>query len=114
MNIKINYDSLKELLTIFNKQIFSSNTSGINKANTSFTFKLPDIKTGQCLHLGLKFPEVLDGSSNWSRIFSILTIQWLIQKWKLYSNRKKKILKQFTTTYFETLEIALRNNSINI
>ena len=79
-----------------------------------FTFKLPDIKTGQCLHLALKFPEVLDGSSNWSRIFSILTIQWLIQKWKLYSNRKKKMLKQFTTAYLETLEIALRNNSINI
>jgi hypothetical protein len=28
MNIKINYDCLKELLTIFNKHIFSSNTSG--------------------------------------------------------------------------------------
>jgi hypothetical protein len=24
-----------------------------------FTFKLPDMKTGQCLHLALKFPEVL-------------------------------------------------------
>jgi hypothetical protein len=71
-----------------------------------FTFKLPDIKTGQCLHLGLKFPEVLDGTSNWSRIFSILTIQWLIQKWKLYSNRKKTNLK----TVHNNLLRNLRNS----